>query len=255
MTYGTHDTHHTGRMGFNEQTGNPEKDNPYMTERSLKEYEDTSRLEATAREHLEKVYRWVLHHGVHRVPGDAEISPRRITGSALISALVLGLGVGGAAAHTGNTTDADYGDNITITIRGNVSDESPLPEDYLVTDDGNLSKIGPALTLAAMVAKYESEKLRRVEKEVAEIINLDGEHKYPPMDVSKFVNADWSEVIEWRGNLYWPDGSMGRAKEGHVYKQVIARLNDAEESYYRNIYDGPKKPKNNRIFDDEIAIK
>ncbi len=252
MTYGTY----LGKNGFNEQTGNLEKENgPYMTKRGLKEYANTSRLEATAREHLEKVYRWALHHGVHGVPGDAEISPRRITGSALISALVLGVGVGGAAAHTENTTDINSViGNIAITIRGNVSGESPDPYECLFADDGNLSQIGPALALAAMVAKYESEKLPRVEKEAAEIINLDGEHK-PPMDVSKFVNADWSEVIEWDGNLYWRDGSMGRAEEGKMYIQELTPLTDAEESYYRNIYDGPKKPRDNRIFEEKIAIK
>ncbi len=249
MTYGTY----LGKNGLNELTGDPGS-TPYVTKTSLKEHGNKSHLEAVAGKFLGKFYKWALRGGVRGVPSGEKTPFGRITCLAS-TALVLGTGVHCAAAHTENVTDIDYvGDNIIITIRGNGSDESPDPYDCLFADDGNLSKIGPALALAAMVAESESEKLLRAEKEAAKNINLDGEHKLP-IDISEYADVDWSEVIEWDGKLHWPDSSMGRAEEGKMYIPKLIPLTDEEESYYRNIYDGPKKPRENRIFDGEIAIK
>jgi len=250
MTYGTY----LGKNGFNKQTEDLEKgNNQYLAKTSAKEHGDTSRLEKVAEKFLENLYNLAFRGGVHGVPGDAKTPRGKIACSALIP-IFLGAGVHCAAAHTGNTTDIDYvGDYTTITIRGNVSDVSPDPYECLFADDGNLSKIGPGLALAAMVAEYESE-LQIAEQKAAKNINLGGEHKLP-IDISEYADVDWSEVLEWDGKLHWPNSSRGRAEKGKVYIPILIPLTDAEESYYRDIYDGPKKPGDNRIFDDEIAIK
>ncbi len=252
MTYGTY----LGKNRFNELTRDLEKGNgQYLAKTSVKEHGDTSRLEATVGTFFGKLYNLALRGGVRGALGDAETPHGKIACSAFIPVL-LGTGLCSVAIPMVNAeTDADYiGGNIT-SIGGNMSDESPDPYECLFADDGNLSKIGPALALAAMVAENESKISLRAEKKAAKNVNLGGEHK-PPMDVSDFVDADWSEVIEWEGMLYWPNSSMGRAEKDKMYIQELTPLNYEEDWYYRNIYDGPKKPRDNRIFDDdEIAIK